>query len=66
MQQVKNVTGNKVIFEDPKQVHAQARKATRAALAAKKAKGPGNLTNDDIHSIIELVLDAQEDILAKK
>jgi hypothetical protein len=63
-QQVKQATGNKVIFEDPEHVHAQTRTATRAALAAKKAKGPGSLTIDDIHTMMELVLTAQDDQVA--
>jgi hypothetical protein len=65
-QQVKQVDGNKVKFEDPLHVHVQTRKTTRAALAAKKNKGPGNLTVDDLHTMLELVLDAQEDLLAKR
>lgn len=53
-------------FEDPVVVHSNSRATVRAALMAKKAKEPGSITNDDIHSLLELVLDGQDDLLARK
>jgi hypothetical protein len=63
-QRIKEVAGKKVTFEDPVQIHAQSRIVARAALVAKKDKG--ELSVNDLHAMMELILDAQEDVLAKK
>jgi hypothetical protein len=63
-QWIKEVNGKRVTFEDPAQVHAQQRVTTRAALVAKRDKG--ELTVNDLHTMLELILDAQDDLLKRE